>query len=159
MTAPKIARLLRAASGNKVFLYPAIYANRQGIFRADNFPGIAECQPVVGAFALPAIVKFLSENTVLISDAIAIAWQLFGGQRVEIAGRQAAKTAAALIEWSPKRAKVLRLSVNIDDAVLLGELVPEADVVMLGNVGHYPHVEDPAAVLEAFFAFHESLRA
>ncbi|EDM73795.1 hypothetical protein PPSIR1_39055 [Plesiocystis pacifica SIR-1] len=42
---------------------------------------------------------------------------------------QPAKTAAALIEWSAKRAKVLRLSVNVDDAALLDELVPKAAFV------------------------------
>jgi pimeloyl-ACP methyl ester carboxylesterase len=39
------------------------------------------------------------------------------------------------------------------------ELVPEADVVALPGIGHYPQVEDPAGVLRAFFAFHdESVR-
>ncbi|MFT3924561.1 MAG: alpha/beta hydrolase [Myxococcales bacterium] len=35
------------------------------------------------------------------------------------------------------------------------ELVTNADVVELPHVGHYPHVEDPAAVLQALFAFHD----
>ena len=35
------------------------------------------------------------------------------------------------------------------------ELVPNADVVELADVGHYPQVEDPPAVLRAFFAFHD----
>ncbi len=39
------------------------------------------------------------------------------------------------------------------------ELVPEPDVVLLEHVGHYPHVEDPEAVLAAFFAFHDALGA
>ncbi len=39
------------------------------------------------------------------------------------------------------------------------ELVPDADVVDLPHVGHYPQIEDPAAVLRAFLAFHERLRA
>jgi len=33
-------------------------------------------------------------------------------------------------------------------------LVPAADVVELPTIGHYPQVEDPAAVLAAFLAFH-----
>jgi pimeloyl-ACP methyl ester carboxylesterase len=37
------------------------------------------------------------------------------------------------------------------------ELVPNADVVELDAIGHYPQVEDPAHVLEAFLAFHERL--
>ncbi|MBX2803118.1 MAG: alpha/beta hydrolase [Myxococcales bacterium] len=35
------------------------------------------------------------------------------------------------------------------------QLVPQADVVRLQRLGHYPHVEDPDAVLQAFFAFHD----
>jgi pimeloyl-ACP methyl ester carboxylesterase len=34
------------------------------------------------------------------------------------------------------------------------ELVPDPDVVELANVGHYPQIEDPAAVRAAFLAFH-----
>jgi pimeloyl-ACP methyl ester carboxylesterase len=33
------------------------------------------------------------------------------------------------------------------------ELVPKADVVLLEGIGHYPHVEAPARVLEALWAF------
>jgi len=34
------------------------------------------------------------------------------------------------------------------------ELVPSPDVVELTRIGHYPQLEDPAAVLAAFLAFH-----
>lgn len=37
------------------------------------------------------------------------------------------------------------------------ELVPRPDVVELADVGHYPQIEDPAAVLAAFLEFHERL--
>lgn len=37
------------------------------------------------------------------------------------------------------------------------ELVPHADIVRLENTGHYPHVENPGGVLEAFFEFHDKL--
>lgn len=33
--------------------------------------------------------------------------------------------------------------------------VPNADVVLLPGIGHYPQVEDPAGVLRAFLAFHD----
>ena len=33
--------------------------------------------------------------------------------------------------------------------------VPNADVVRLEGIGHYPHVESPDAVLQAFLGFHE----
>lgn len=37
------------------------------------------------------------------------------------------------------------------------ELVPQSDVVLLENAGHYPHVETPQAVLDALFEFHKSV--
>ena len=36
------------------------------------------------------------------------------------------------------------------------EIVSNADVVLLKQAGHYPHVENPEEVLEAFFAFHDA---
>jgi pimeloyl-ACP methyl ester carboxylesterase len=33
------------------------------------------------------------------------------------------------------------------------KLVPDPDVVLFEELGHYPHLEDPAAVLEAYFEF------
>jgi pimeloyl-ACP methyl ester carboxylesterase len=36
------------------------------------------------------------------------------------------------------------------------ELVPDADVVELAHAGHYPQLEDPQAVLRAFFVFHDA---
>jgi pimeloyl-ACP methyl ester carboxylesterase len=37
------------------------------------------------------------------------------------------------------------------------EVVPNADIVLLGNSGHYPHLETPKEVLKAFFEFHNAL--
>lgn len=36
------------------------------------------------------------------------------------------------------------------------ELVPDADVVLLPGIGHYPQTEDPGGVLAAIFDFHDS---
>ncbi|HUP93139.1 MAG TPA: alpha/beta hydrolase [Solimonas sp.] len=38
------------------------------------------------------------------------------------------------------------------------ELVPDADVVLLKGIGHYPQVEAPDRVLRAFNEFHDKLR-
>ena len=38
------------------------------------------------------------------------------------------------------------------------ELVPDPDVVLLPDVGHYPQVEAPEAVLAAFLAFVDTRR-
>lgn len=37
------------------------------------------------------------------------------------------------------------------------EIVPNANIVLLENSGHYPHVETPKEVLKAFFEFHDKL--
>jgi len=37
------------------------------------------------------------------------------------------------------------------------EIIPNPDIVLLEQAGHYPHVENPEEVLAAFFAFHDTL--
>jgi pimeloyl-ACP methyl ester carboxylesterase len=44
-------------------------------------------------------------------------------------------------------------------AVRFGELVPSASVTLLDGIGHYPQVEAPVAVLEAYSAFRAQIRA
>lgn len=46
---------------------------------------------------------------------------------------------------------------GIDMAERYQEVVPDADVVMLEEAGHYPHVEQPSEVLRAFLDFHARL--
>jgi pimeloyl-ACP methyl ester carboxylesterase len=43
-------------------------------------------------------------------------------------------------------------------AVRYRELVPDPDVILLDGVGHYPQLEDPGRVLEAYFAFRDRTR-
>ena len=56
----------------------------------------------------------------------------------------------------------LRLINGIEDPISgkhmadrFAELVPHADIVLLQNCGHYPHVETPEEVLKAFLDFHK----
>lgn len=58
----------------------------------------------------------------------------------------------------------LRLINGIQDPISGGhaadrfaEVVPNADIVRLKNAGHYPHIETPMEVMEAFIAFHDTL--
>ena len=58
----------------------------------------------------------------------------------------------------------IRLITGIEDpisgkhaAVRFNEVVPDADIVLLENAGHYPHIEIPEEVLKAFFDFHDNL--
>lgn len=37
------------------------------------------------------------------------------------------------------------------------QLVPDANITLLDDAGHYPHVEKPKAVADAFMAFHQGL--
>lgn len=58
----------------------------------------------------------------------------------------------------------IRLINGIEDPVSgkhaadrFAEVVPHADIILLENTGHYPHVENPKEVLKAFFEFHNNL--
>jgi pimeloyl-ACP methyl ester carboxylesterase len=63
-----------------------------------------------------------------------------------------------------ERVVPIRLINGIEDPISgkhladrFAELVPYADIVLLENCGHYPHVETPQEVLNAFFDFHHQL--
>lgn len=58
----------------------------------------------------------------------------------------------------------IRLINGIDDPISgkhaadrFAVVVPNADIVLLKDSGHYPHVETPDEVLKAFFEFHDKL--
>ncbi len=38
------------------------------------------------------------------------------------------------------------------------EIIPNADAILLDDIGHYPHTEAPERVLSAFFDFHHNIR-
>ena len=39
------------------------------------------------------------------------------------------------------------------------EVVPNADVIRIEHSGHYPHLETPEAVIQAFLDFHDDLKS
>ena len=75
--------------------------------------------------------------------------------------RNRARWVGALVDSSVPR----RLVCGADDpvsgahlTVRYRELVPDPDVVLLEGVGHYPQLEDPDRVLDAYFAFRDRTR-
>jgi pimeloyl-ACP methyl ester carboxylesterase len=75
--------------------------------------------------------------------------------------RNRARWVGALVRSSVPR----RLVCGADDPVSgahlarrYRELVPDPDVVLLEGVGHYPQLEDPDRVLDAYFAFRDGTR-
>lgn len=64
-----------------------------------------------------------------------------------------------------KRIVPIRLINGMEDPVSgkhaadrFAEVVPQADIILLENCGHYPHVETPNEVLKAIFDFHDKER-
>lgn len=58
----------------------------------------------------------------------------------------------------------IRLINGIEDPIYrkhaadwFAEVVPNADLVLLEKPGHYPRLETPKEVIEAFFEFHDAL--
>jgi len=60
-----------------------------------HFPGIAEAQPFVRHFVLPAIADLLVEDAELVTDPVADGGDLEGGQRVHVASCEATESAVA----------------------------------------------------------------
>ena len=74
----------------------SVHRNEAGFIDALDLPGRPRGEPVVRSFLLIAIPDFLLKETVLIVNAIPIAWHVQGGQGVEKTGRQT--TAPAIAE-------------------------------------------------------------
>ena len=60
----------------------------EGILRPGNLPGVAQLQPVVGPFDLPAILQLLIEDAKLITNTVTDRRNLGGRQGVHITGGQ-----------------------------------------------------------------------
>ena len=64
-------------------------------FRPMEFPGIAEGQPVFGEFLLPAVLHHLAEQSVLVTDAIAMSRNIQRGHALHVTRRKPAQAAVA----------------------------------------------------------------
>jgi len=62
---------------------------------ADDLPGVALLQPLVGDFHLPAVADLLVEDAELVADAVADGRDFERGERIQIAGRQPTEAAVA----------------------------------------------------------------
>ena len=67
--------------------------DRKAEFRPFQFPGISVAQPQVGDFPLPAVMYFLIENAVLVTNAVANGRNLPRSQGIQIARRQTSEPA------------------------------------------------------------------
>ena len=69
--------------------------NFEGVFGALQSPGIAQAEPLVGGFHLPAVANLLVEDAVLVADAVADGGNVEGGKGIHEAGGQTAEAAVA----------------------------------------------------------------
>ena len=67
----------------------------KGVFGALERPGIAETQPLVGGFYLPAVANLLIEDAVFIANAVADGGNVEGGERIHKARGKPAQPAIA----------------------------------------------------------------
>ena len=67
----------------------------EGVFGALQRPGIAETEPLVGGFHLPAVANLLIEDAVLVANAIADGGNVERGEGIHEAGGETAESAVA----------------------------------------------------------------
>src|SRR5207253_1409674 len=94
---------------------------------ADDLPRVAEAQPLVGQLDLPAVADRLVEDAELVADAVADRRYAEGGQRIHVAGGEAAQAAVAeagLLLVLQQRVEILT---DAAEGLLRGVPQPEAD--------------------------------
>src|SRR5215470_13915913 len=74
---------------------PTAEADGIGAASARELPGIAQGEPVLGNFLLPAVAEALLEQPVLVADAVAVGWNPERRHRIHEAGCQTAEPAIA----------------------------------------------------------------
>jgi len=171
-----LARQLQGS--NKVRWLSCVFLNG-GIFAETHRPLLVQKLLIspLGRFLAPIMSeKTLRKNmTRVFSDAhppsdtfIRETWKLItendGVRMIPRLIRYMSERAKKRERWvTPLEQKVvpMRLINGVEDPISgehaakrFEEVVPDADVVRIPNSGHYPHLETPDAVLEAFFEFH-----
>src|SRR5438477_11078562 len=76
-------------------LDPAAVMDVVGEFRTRELPGIAEGQPILGEFHLPAVTDHLAKQPVVVADAIATRRDAETRHALHQAGGEASETAIA----------------------------------------------------------------
>jgi len=69
--------------------------NFEGIFGALKGPRVAEAQPMVGGFHLPAVANLLVEDSIFVSNAVTNGGNVKSGERIHEAGGETAEAAIA----------------------------------------------------------------
>src|SRR5438477_13214867 len=76
-------------------LDPAAVMDVVGEFRTRELPGIAEGQPILGEFHLPAVADHLAEQAVIVTDAVAAGRDAETRHALHQAGRETPQAAIA----------------------------------------------------------------
>ena len=91
----RVPDVARAAIGHRPGLDRAAEADQMGGVRPRDLPWIAEGQPVLRIFLLPAIVDDLAEHPVIVADAVAVRGDAQCRHALHEAGGQPAEAAIA----------------------------------------------------------------
>ena len=96
----------------------AAQVNLDHIIRLGEFPRVSEEKPIVGALHLPAILKGLFEDAVLITNAITGAGDIERGEGIEEAGCQAPKPAIAQTRFNIEGDDLLKVKIEFGGCLL-----------------------------------------
>ena len=98
--------------------------------RPDHLPGIAACQPGIGAFHLSVAADLLPEDAELITDAVTDGRQLQGGHGFLETGRQATQAAVAESRFRLLRQQVLQRQPQLGAGGFRLLTQPQADQIV-----------------------------
>ena len=138
-----VVKHLLAAAEEFHFLLPV---------RAHDFPRGAVNDPVVRMLDLVAVDELLAEKAELVMDAVADRGKIQGGERVEVAGGEAAETAVAETHVLLRTADLLEVQAKLVQGIDCRFVQTEADEIVREQPAHQVlerQVVDSAGVLLA----------